>query len=278
MLVPALALAGCGALVGKPEASVPLAGATYVAMGSSIASGPGLGPPKPGTPARCTRSYINYPTLLAEEMRMALFDVSCSGATTGHILGPWGELPAQIDAVTPDTRLVTVTIGGNDLNYVGALIAAGCEPDGLATIAGRTFQCPPSRAPTEEDYSRLEANMREIARQVAQKAPNAILAFVQYPRLVPDTLCSDTPISEEAAAQAREIAQRLADINARVASETGSLLIPMHDLSQGHTDCGAEPWSVGNPPAYDGTDGAPWHLNAAGMRAVAETIAARLNR
>ena len=42
-----------------------------------------------------------------------------------HVLAPWNELPAQIDAVTPDTRLVTITIGGNDLNYIGNLFMVG---------------------------------------------------------------------------------------------------------------------------------------------------------
>lgn len=51
-------------------------------------------------------------------MGLNLVDVSCGGATTAHILGAWSELAPQIDAVTSDTKLVTVTIGGNDLNYV----------------------------------------------------------------------------------------------------------------------------------------------------------------
>jgi phospholipase/carboxylesterase len=37
-----------------------------------------------------------------------LTDASCSGATTQHLLAPWNELPAQLDALRPDTRLVTV--------------------------------------------------------------------------------------------------------------------------------------------------------------------------
>lgn len=271
-------LSGCGLSQEQPQNVDPLAGGRYVAMGSSMAAGPGLGPPKPGTPPRCTRAFANYPTLLAERLKLTLVDQTCSGATTAHILGPWGELPAQADAITPDTSLVTVTIGGNDLNYVGGLIAAGCSPDGMISIAGRTFPCPPRREPGENDFAKAEANLREVANVVKTRAPKATLAFVEYLRLVPHNLCAATPISEEDAAVGRAIADRLAQITARVAKETGSLLVPIHTLSKTHTPCDDEPWAVGNPPGYDGSDGAPWHPNAAGMRAVANETARLLMR
>lgn len=275
LLAPAL-LAACTGSGGKAGLSGPLAGNVYVAMGSSMAAGPGLGPPKPDTPERCTRSFVNYPTLLAERLRMTLYDVTCSGATTDNILAGWEELPAQIDAVTPETRLVSVTIGGNDLNYVGNLLAANCGPDGTIAIADNTFQCPAAVMPTEDDFARVDANLREIARQVKLRAPRARLVFVEYLRLVPDSLCEMTPITEEAAAHARATAERLASITQAVARETGSLIVPVHELSKKHTPCGAEPWAVGNPPVYDGADGAPWHPNAAGMQAVAAMVADRI--
>jgi hypothetical protein len=103
-----------------------LAGQRYVAIGSSFAAGPMLPPAKGGAPARCGQSMNNYPTLLAERFGMILTDRSCSGATTNNVLGPWGDIPPQINAVTPQTRLVTVTIGGNDLNYIGNLFTATC--------------------------------------------------------------------------------------------------------------------------------------------------------
>jgi hypothetical protein len=33
--------------------------------------------------------------------------------------------PPQLNAVTPDTKLVTVTIGGNDVNYTVSNLACG---------------------------------------------------------------------------------------------------------------------------------------------------------
>lgn len=274
--LPALLLASCGVFGNRPESAGTPTGGRYVAMGSSFASGPGLGSPKPGTPERCMRTFANYPTLLAERLRVTLFDVSCSGATTEHILGPWNELPAQIDAVTPDTELVTVTIGGNDLNYVGGLLGASCGPDGMMPFSSRSFPCPSKTVPTEADYLKVEANLREIARQVHQRAPKARLVFVPYVTLVPDALCEATPIAVEDAETARAIAERLAALTAKVARDTRSVLVPIDELSQGHTPCDEDPWAVGFPPNYDGSQGAQWHPNFAGMRAVADALAARL--
>ena len=269
IVLSAFLLSGCANYGERPGASAVEHG-RYVAMGSSMAAGPGLGPIKPGTPARCSRTFANYPTLLAQKLKLTLVDATCSGATTEHVLGPWGELPAQIDAVTPDTTLVTVTIGGNDLNYVGALMAAGCDESGKTTFQGRTFDCPSGREPSEVDYAIVEKNLNEIARQVSQRAPNAHLMFVQYLRLVPDSLCEATPISEEHAAKARKIAQRLADITEEVALKNGSLLLSAHDWSARNTPCGDKPYAVGNPPGYDMSDGMVWHPNSAGMAAVAD--------
>ncbi len=253
--------------------SIPPPANEYVAMGSSFAAGPGLGPLKEGTPQRCTRAIDNYPSLLAGKLGLKLDDQSCSGAQTSHILGPWQELPAQIDAVTDTTRLVTITIGGNDLNYVGGLISASCSDTGEMSIAGRTFPCPPGRRASEADFGQVESNMRAIVQQVRQRAPHATIVFVQYVELLPDTLCEQTPLTEEYAGYARSIASRLYTITATVADATGVLLFPANELSREHTPCDAEPWAIGLPPDAGERAIAPWHLNARGMQAVADGLA-----
>ncbi len=96
---------------------------------------------------------MSYSRLLAAQLRLRLTDASCGGATTAHVLAPWNELPAQIDAVTSDTRLVTITIGGNDLNYMGVLFAASCHAGTMTgPLAERmrdpaTGQCRPLPVP-----------------------------------------------------------------------------------------------------------------------------------
>ncbi|WP_395334100.1 SGNH/GDSL hydrolase family protein [Novosphingobium sp. BL-8H] len=259
-----------------------LAGQRYVAIGSSFAAGPMLPPAKPGGPARCGQSMSNYPTLLSEYFGMVLTDRSCSGATTDNVLGPWGDIPPQINAVTSQTRLVTLTIGGNDLNYVGNLFNATCAYRARQSLAagGKPRPCGAVKIPTEYDYARDEMQLMEIARRIRTQAPRARIVFVQYltPLPAPGKLCADTPISEEHAAIIRQIGVRLADITTRVASANGALLVSMNQSSATHTPCDTVPWLIGSPEGYDGRMGLQWHLNFAGMEATANDIAWWLTR
>ena len=270
-LVCTALLAGCmaGEAIGGP--ALP-PGSHYVAMGSSFAAGPGLGAPKPGTPERCARSAANYATLIALRLSLELDDQSCSGAATDHVLGPWAELPPQIDAVTADTRLVTVTIGGNDLNYVGNLFAASCTPGSWSDGSGNPAPCPAYGLPDADDYAALEDQLRKIADGVKHRAPDATLVFVQYVQLVPKELCADTPLDPDQAKALRALGQDLARSTAKVAGETGALLLPADSLSASHAPCQSEPWALGMPQEQQAGQGAPWHPNAAGMRAIADAL------
>jgi lysophospholipase L1-like esterase len=247
-------------------------GAHYVNMGSSFAAGSGTGPAPPGSTPRCHQSAANYAHLLAERLHLSLSDVSCGGATSAHLIGPWNELPAQVEAVTATTRLVTITIGGNDLAFVANLIAASCEQGESIRAAGIVLPCPASHQISEEAYARLETNMGELARQVAARAPDARTIFIQYVTLVPQTQCANSRLSEGEAIDLRSVAARLAAITARAAEANGAMVLRIDAMSRDHTPCDADPWSVGLPSDYNEAQGAPWHPNRRGMEVIAEKL------
>jgi len=255
-----------------------LRGAHYVNMGSSFAAGAGVGDVSAESPARCYQSSVSYARLLAEHLNLSLTDVSCGGATSAHLIDPWNELPAQVDALTSDTRLVTVTIGGNDIAFIGNLTAASCEQGESIRIAGNVFPCPAPFAIPEGAYDRLETNLREFTRQVALRAPHAQTVFIQYVTLVPTTQCPQSRLTEAEAAELRIVAARLADITQRVANESGAHVLAMDELSVRHTPCDSEPWSVGLPSNYNESMGAPWHPNRQGMETIAERLQALVAR
>lgn len=253
-------------------------GARYVNLGSSFAAGSGAGPTALGSPARCYRSSANYAHLLAERLNLTLEDVSCGGATSAHILNAWNELPAQIDTVTRDTRLVTITIGGNDIAYVGNLVAGSCEQGESIRAAGMVFPCPSPFVVPEAAFTTLESNLRDVARQIATRAPQARVVFIQYIALVPETQCAQSRFTETEAAALRVTAARLAEITNRAAAETGATVLRMDQVSAGHTPCDSDPWSAGLPLDYDGAAGAAWHPNARGMAVIAEQLEQTLAR
>jgi lysophospholipase L1-like esterase len=240
-------------------------------MGSSYAAGARIGPLVSDSPKRCGRTQNNYAHLLAAKMALDLVDVSCGGATTAHILGSWLELPAQIDAITPDTRLVTITIGGNDLNYVRNLMIATCGrvPD-MMPSGGQA--CPPVEWPAESDYKALGRHLRQIAQEVRRRAPQARLIFVDYVRIVPDAgSCAEVPLDQVQITVARETLRRMAEVTKKVANVEGAILLPAGVLSKGHDACSNAPWGAGHPGKP-----ADWHPTAAGHEAIAEALSARL--
>lgn len=275
-LVTAGVLAGCATITPPPPALT--AGDHYVAIGSSFAAGAGVPPLATDRPERCGASEASYARVLAARLRLDLTDVSCGGATTAHVLGPWNELPPQIDAVRSDTRLVTITIGGNDLNYMGVMFTASCHAGiGREWLANpETGLCQPVPVPSEAAYRQVEDDLARIFAEIGRRAPSAKVILVQYVTLDPASPCPAAAISDEHAEIARTVAHRLAQASERAAALTGAEVLPIDRMSVGHTPCDANPWATGLSNDYDMAQGAPWHPNAAGHAAIAAALEAVL--
>jgi len=268
-----LALAGCASSGTRPGSAPLAADDIYVAMGSSFAAGPGVTTPADDV-RRCARSSDNYAHQLARKRGLRLTDVSCSAATTAHVLGPWNELAPQIDALTPDVALVTVTIGGNDVGYIGALIGASC-----AAAPSPLPNCPRPDAAPETAWQSLEVAMDRFAAEVRRRSPRARLVFVQYPVVLPPRgTCADTPLKIEQADAARATAARLAILTRAVAMRAKADVLPIDKLSRGHDACATVPWMNGFPRAGGPPVRVPYHPNLAGMTATADALDRLLSR
>ncbi|WP_088184731.1 GDSL-type esterase/lipase family protein [Sphingobium sp. Z007] len=193
-LLSLVGLAGCAAAPGPSDFSTAPS-ARYVAMGSFFAAGPGVTVSADSPATRCTRSRDNYAHQLARLRHLDLVDVSCGGATTAHLLGSWKELAPQLDALTPDTALATITIGGNDVSYVGYLFAEECKgTEGRTDLTKAAAMCKAMAAqqssgsvptaPTDAAWAKLADDMDRIAVEVRRRAPRARLIFVDYVTLV----------------------------------------------------------------------------------------------
>lgn len=134
---------------------------------------------KPGSPEVCARSSDNYPAVVMGDARITCgTDVSCQGSVTQDLLEPReedsGTLPAQIDAVTPDTDLVTLSIGGNDLGFsdIARCVQAGadspdCE-DEMGELIRQRLEELPSRLDTvyaaiRENHGDSETELKIVA-------------------------------------------------------------------------------------------------------------------
>lgn len=265
----ALAAALSFAALAPAASAEPLkAGDRYVAMGSSYAAGPGVGKFVPGTPNRCGRSSQSYSRVLAARLNLDLVDASCGGAVTANLLAPWKELPAQIDAVTPETRLVTVTVGGNDVRFVGLLGMGTCP---FMNQPGRPASaCPPVRPPSEAEWTTLETNMNRLAHDLRARAPRATVVFVDYVSIVPERgTCVALGVSEDVAEIGRQAARRLAAITRKAALSNGARILEASKLTRGHDACAADPWSLG---ARMRAGGVPMHPAIPAHAAIAQAL------
>jgi lysophospholipase L1-like esterase len=257
-------------------ASVP-AGSRYVAMGSSFGAGPGLTPRAPGSPRRAGRSAGNYAHLVASALGLDLRDVTYSGATTNDILqSAAAGQPAQLDAVTPDTRLVTITAGGNDVGYLPRLTFSSLPWPLPALSQVRTrIAGYGDQSVTDQRFAQLERNLVTIGQRIHDRAPSCRVLFVDYLTILPPQGADQgAPPPPEIAQWGRAIAARLAATTQAAAHAAGCEYVAASAASAGHHAWSREPWTRRFHLSLRG--GAPYHPDAAGMAAVAELVIAAL--
>lgn len=250
--------------------------AEYVALGSSFASGPGVTVRVPGSALPCGRSADNYAHQLARRRHLSLVDMTCNGATAVNILrhGQFFQ-PAQIKAVTADTRLVTVTIGGNDVSYLRNLIALHCmnAPGDVPAWQRMIGLCTPvPLSAVEAAFAGLAANLKEITGEIHRRAPRARLIFIPYLSVLPPAgTCAALGLTRGEADRMRLVGARLNAIPREAAKAAGADFVDATAMSAVHSACAATPWVNGFVFSLSGGK-FPFHPNLAGMTAIADAL------
>jgi lysophospholipase L1-like esterase len=247
----------------------------YVALGSSMAAGPGIQPRAKGAPWGSGRSSRNYAHLVAQRLNLDLVDVTFSGATTANVLAERQRgAPPQIDALNGSEALVTITIGGNDVGYVPLLMAASLPVPArlIPNIRGLL-----DRDARDEALGQVGDSLCAVGAAARRRAPNARVVFVDYLTLLPPDGHSAAPLSRADADLGRHVAARLEESTVAAAQATGCALVRAGQASREHHAWSQDPWTVGAVLPLPWRP-APFHPNAAGMRAVANLVAAHVCR
>lgn len=252
----------------------------YVALGSSFASGPGI---EPLVHVGCRRSARNYSHLVAGELGLDLVDVSCGGATIDTLLDvaqellTGGSVPPQIHAVTADTDLVTITVGGNDVDHMLNLYRYSYRavPEPVPAPMRASFDTPVDKPAVARMLTRLPTRLAELVAAVEQRAPHGRVVLVDYLTVLPDQPPDSDrlPLGDADWEFCREVEQRLAAVTATAAESTGAELLRASELSRAHHALSDEPWVSGwEFGPVPGTGAVAYHPNAAGMAAVAAAL------
>ncbi|MEU4289504.1 SGNH/GDSL hydrolase family protein [Kribbella sp. NPDC026596] len=243
-------VAACASLVLLGTLPVAQADATpafrnYVALGDSYTSAP-LVPLPDLLSLGCVRSYSNYPKMLAAALRVYRFtDVSCGGADTTNMTQPQstpiGTAAPQFDALTPDTDLVTLGIGGNDFGVFGDIV--GTCP-GLR--AGDPTGAPCKAHFTVDGVDTLKAKIAQTRTRIAivvqgirARSPKATILLIGYPKIAPEhgTCPAVLPFADGDYAYLYSIEQALNSAVSAAAAAGGATYVDTFGPSTGHDAC-----------------------------------------
>ena len=273
------ALAVVGLTLASVAVSVPAtaAGGVYVALGDSFAAGPLV----PNTVhLGCMRSDHNYPRLLGARLGVStLRDVTCSGADTRDLTSPQplsflGEdlppAPPQLDALSADTTLVTITIGGNDTGLIG--VAESC-------VNVLPFQTPCVRRYVTGGVDQIAARIDAFAPAMAAavqgiraRAPMARIVVTGYGLYIQRNGCwPAVPVYPADANWLQGLVDRLNGVIRAQALANGAEYVDLRTPSAGHDACrsAGSKWIEGFVPV---NVAAPLHPNARGEAAYAQII------
>jgi lysophospholipase L1-like esterase len=190
-------------------------------------------------------------------------------------------VPPQLDAVGPEADLVTVTVGGNDVEYLLTLLRCSyrADPAGAPAAAGAFFGTPIDPAAVDAALAALPERLVGLVDTVRARAPRARVVLVDYLTVVPGRATAAFPMSEEHRELCAGIGRRLEAATAEAARGSGAELVAASAVSRDHAVGSAQPWVTGWEFGDLLTGGVgPYHPNAAGMRAVADLVVEQLGR
>jgi hypothetical protein len=274
----ALALTALALLCGWAAAQARAA--NYVALGDSYAAGPLI--PNQLPPFGCLKSDHNYAHLAAPSIGLTLRDPSCSGATTDDMTQTQnvepGPNPPQFNSLDGETKVVSLTIGGNDI--------------GFSEVAESCITLNPFATPCKDKYDsgghdqlaeRIEGAAPKVAavlQGIHTRAPNARVFVVNYPAIFPETgigCWPQEPIGWGDVPYLRSTEQRLNAMLASQAAANNATVVSWYQASIGHDSCKTQltRWVE---PLIPNELAAPIHPNKAGMHGASAALVAAVGK
>jgi hypothetical protein len=236
--IACVAMLVVAALAPQAQAAVS---SPYVALGDSYSAASGVLPPDLSAPFQCLRSSANYPHVIAATTGAAQFtDVTCGAAETSHFFSPQYEgVPPQLDAVTSSTRLVTMTIGGNDSGvFISAVLSCGSA--GTLSL-GQGSPCKDQYGSSFQDTinNTTYPSLVNALSAVRAKAPRAKVAILGYPWILPPKggCFPVMPVATGDVPYLRGIQATLNNAIRSAAMATGAQYVSFTKFSEGHDAC-----------------------------------------
>jgi len=221
-----------GAVVALIVAGAPPAAAAatnYVALGDSYSSGVGAGS-YTAESGSCLRSTKAYSALWAATHTPASYvSVACSGAKTTDVTAN------QLAPLSAATTLVTITIGGNDVNFAGVML--DCVLYGTSTCVSEV------NAAENNARTNLPGKLDTVYNAIRSHAPNARVVVLSYPRFYHVGVWYCVGLSDTSRSKINEGADVLDGVISTAAGRHGFAFADVRSrFAAGHEICDSGSW------------------------------------
>jgi lysophospholipase L1-like esterase len=201
----------------------------YSALGDSYSAGYGAN--SSNLDSSCGRNTYAYPYLVAQQKAYTLNFVACGGAVTGDVINN------QIPTIASDTKVVTMTIGGNDIGFVNLILAC--------TTLGCSSQIASSQ---NQINTQLPAKLNATYAAIKAKAPSAKVVILGYgrPFASPSRTClSATGVSSSEEVSLNALVDSLNNTIKARAQAYGFSYADPNPYWSGHDVCSSNPFTNG---------------------------------
>ena len=241
-----LSLGLIAGVAGVPATASPAPSVTYTVMGDSYSAGSGGG----GEAGLCQQSPNGYGNDYAAATGKVMANLACYGATTADVMG------AQVPLIPATTKLVTLTVGANDIGT--GQVQAAC------LAAPQSPSCTAELGAALKKMTELPKKIKSLVRSIKAAVPAAKVALVGYPRLFePNTMAQlNYPADQVQAARLMNGAADLLNATLAYSALTnGARFVPVAWAFSGHGIPSTEQWLVG---PGDATNPFVFHPTATG--------------
>jgi len=236
----------------------------YVALGDSYASGHGASTTYDDN--ACKRSPSAYPNIVFPKYRAveqpsgftSLVSVACTGATIPDVVAK------QLPQVSSHVRLVTLTVGGNDLGFAG--VATTC-------VLQSSADCTSALNDVAGKLDSIRQPLTDLLVAIKKQALTANVVVSGYPKIFDTGACGVLAVSEANRDRMRSLQDAMNQIIKEVAAGTSAQFADPDPLFEGHRVCDSDYWinEVGDAIVVR-DPAAAYHPNQNGQAAMAEAI------
>ncbi|MBG0741058.1 SGNH/GDSL hydrolase family protein [Paeniglutamicibacter antarcticus] len=235
-------VAGIAGVPATAQSALPV---TYTVLGDSYSAGSGGG----AETGLCLQSPNGYGTDYAAATGRVMANLACYGATTDSVQA------LQVPRIPATAKLVTLTVGGNDIG--SGAVSAAC------LAAPQSPTCTAALTASLQKLTQLPTKIKSLVKAIKDKVPAAKIVFLGYPSLFEPNNMAAAGFPADQVAAARQMngaAVLLNGVIAFSALTNGARYVPVMWTFAGHGIPSADQWIVGpgagNPFVF--------HPNAAG--------------